>query len=101
MNAIYSGLPTAELTRVILDYVIPDDQLSGLYHVASSPINKFELLKLVAEKYGKKITITPDETVCIDRSLNADKFHAATHYVAPDWPQLVNIMHDSCNLVRD
>ena len=42
-RAVFSGLPTVELARVIHDYVIPFTSINGLYHVSSSPISKFEL----------------------------------------------------------
>jgi dTDP-4-dehydrorhamnose reductase len=35
----------------------------------------------------------PDDTVVIDRSLNADRFRAATGYAPPGWPELVNSMY--------
>lgn len=93
-RAIYSGLPTVELARLVRDVVLPHTELFGLYHVSSSPIAKFDLLKMVAEAYGKSIEIVPDDTVVIDRSLNADRFREATGYVAPSWPELVKRMHD-------
>jgi dTDP-4-dehydrorhamnose reductase len=92
-KAIFSGLPTVELARVIRDVVMPRPELRGLYHVASSPINKYELLQLVAKTYGKQIEIIPDAQLVIDRSLNADHFRAETGYVAPSWPELVKSMH--------
>jgi len=91
-RAIFSGLPTVELARVVRDIVIPKPELSGVYHVASEPISKLELLRLVAEVYDKSIDIVPDEAVVIDRSLNADRFRLATGYVAPPWPDLVRQM---------
>ncbi|MCC8467248.1 MAG: SDR family oxidoreductase, partial [Rickettsia endosymbiont of Eriopis connexa] len=51
-KAIYSGFPTVELARIIRDFVLPNKELHGIYHVASKPINKLELLKLVAEIYN-------------------------------------------------
>ena len=94
-RAIFSGVPTMELARVIRDIVIPRPDLSGVYHVGAEPISKLELLKLVAGVYGKSIEIVPDETVVIDRSLNAERFRLATGYVAPPWPELVRRMFDS------
>ena len=95
VHAIFSGLPTVELTRVIMEFVIPRPDLYGLYHVAAKPINKYDLLKLVAEIYGKKINIVPDEQLYIDRSLNAKRFEDATGYVAPSWPSLIEALHHS------
>lgn len=93
-RAIFSGLPTVELARVVRDVVLPRADLSGLYHVASSPIAKYDLLKLVAQVYGKAIEIVPDDAVLIDRSLNADRFKEASGYVAPPWPELVKSMFE-------
>ncbi|AZD81017.1 dTDP-4-dehydrorhamnose reductase family protein [Pseudomonas chlororaphis] len=93
-GAIFSGLPTMELARVINEYVLPRPDLHGLYHVAAKPINKYDLLKLVAKTYGKETEIVPSDRLTIDRSLNADRFREATGYVAPEWPVLVQNMHD-------
>lgn len=93
-RAIFSGLPTVELARVIRDFVIPAPRLSGMYHVSTVPISKFELLKLVAHAYGKKIEIEPSERVVIDRSLDSSRFREATGYQPPAWPELVRAMKD-------
>jgi len=93
-RAIFSGLPTVELARVVCDFVLPSPQLHGLYHVAAKPINKFDLLKLVAQTYGKDIEIVPSDDLVIDRSLNAGRFKAVTGYVPPEWPDLVQRMYE-------
>ncbi|CAN1531338.1 RfbD dTDP-4-dehydrorhamnose reductase [Methylophilaceae bacterium] len=93
-RAIFSGLPTVVFAQVIRDVVIPHPELTGLYHVAAKPINKFELLKLIADVYGKKIDIERDDNLAIDRSLDAKRFQSATGYVAPDWPELIKSMHE-------
>lgn len=91
-KAIFSGLPTVELAQIIRDVVVPRPALSGLYHVAAQPISKFDLITLVAEIYKKNIDIVPDGKLEIDRSLNSDRFHTATAYVAPSWPELIKKM---------
>lgn len=93
-RAVFSGLPTVELATVVRDLVLPRKELHGIYHVASNPINKFDLLKLVAKAYGKNIEIIPSENPIIDRSLNADRFKDATGYEAPEWPALIQRMHE-------
>jgi dTDP-4-dehydrorhamnose reductase len=92
-RAVFSGLPTVVLARIVRDLVIPHTGLRGLYHIAAEPIAKFDLLKLVAEVYGKPIDIVPVDTPVVDRSLDARKFAAATGYVAPIWPELIAAMH--------
>lgn len=91
-RAIFSGLPTVVLAQVIRDVVIPRPDLSGIYHIASQPISKYDLLMLISSVYGKTIEIIPEERLVIDRSLNADRFHLATGYVAPDWAALIKTM---------
>lgn len=93
-KAIFSGLPTVELSRVVRDVVLPRPDLKGLYHVAAEPIAKLELLHLIRDAYGKTIDIVPDDRLSIDRSLNAERFQAATGYVAPAWPELIARMRD-------
>lgn len=92
-RAIFSGLPTVEMAKLIRDYVIPHPELHGLYHVSAKSINKFDLLTLVAQVYGKSVAIVPDEQFAIDRSLNSHRFQLATGYIAPEWPELIKLMH--------
>lgn len=94
-RAIFSGLPTVVLAKILRDVVIPNRDLTGIYHVASQPISKYDLLRSVAKIYKKNIEIVPDDRVVIDRSLSADKFSRATGYVVPDWTQLIQTMHSS------
>jgi dTDP-4-dehydrorhamnose reductase len=92
-NAIYTGLPTVELARVMRDVVIPRPDLRGVWHVSSDPISKYDLLCLVAKTYGKNIEILPDDSVRIDRSLDGTRFREASGYVAAGWADLVRLMH--------
>ena len=92
-HAIFSGLPTVILAQIVRDIVIPDKNLCGLYHVAGQSIPKYDLLKLIANVYSKSIDIIKDEKITIDRSLNSDRFQAATGYTPPDWPELIQLMH--------
>jgi len=94
-KAIFSGLPTAELARVIADYVIPDASLQGLYHVSAEPIDKYALLKLVARHYRVDTEIVPDDAFVIDRSLDSSRFRQAVNYTPPSWDELVVLMRDS------
>ena len=44
-RAIFSGFTTQAIARVILDYVLPHPELSGVWQVASQPISKYDLLQ--------------------------------------------------------
>jgi dTDP-4-dehydrorhamnose reductase len=91
-RAIFSGLPTVELARVIRDYVIPHPELHGVHHVSADPINKFDLLTLISNVYGKKIDIATDDNFIIDRSLDSTRFREATGYQPQPWPELIRRM---------
>lgn len=92
-RAVFSGLPTVVLARLIRDVIVPRPELCGLYHVAAAPINKFDLLSLIAQVYRKQIVIEPDDRLILDRSLDAQRLRAATGYVAAPWEDLIRTMH--------
>ncbi len=88
-NAIFSALPTVELARVIRDFVLPNAGLRGTYHVAGPAISKYDLLQMVARVYGRSNTILAEPLPVLDRSLNAERFEAATGYQAPGWSDML------------
>jgi dTDP-4-dehydrorhamnose reductase len=93
-RAIFSGLPTVEIARLIRDHVLPNPHLHGLYHVSADPINKYDLLRLVADAYGKSIDIEADESFVIDRSLDSSRFRSITGFQPKPWAELVGSMKD-------
>jgi dTDP-4-dehydrorhamnose reductase len=99
-RAIYSGLTTTEFARMLETVVLPSAQLHGLMHVASDPISKFDLLRLVADIYGWHGTIEPYDDFACDRSLRADRFRAATGYHPPSWPSMIAAMKDAASAWR-
>jgi dTDP-4-dehydrorhamnose reductase len=77
----------------VRDHVLPRPALHGLWHVSAAPIDKLSLLRLVAERYGHRVDIDPDDRVVIDRSLDSSRFRAETGWTPPDWPELIRRMH--------
>lgn len=92
-RAVFSGMPTTVLSRVVRDTVVSRPALHGVYHVAAAPIDKYTLLRLIAQTYRKPIEVEQDDQLVIDRSLDASRFSEATGYVAPQWHDLIQIMH--------
>jgi dTDP-4-dehydrorhamnose reductase len=92
-RAIYSGMPTVILVRVIENVLFNFPRLSGLYQVASNPISKYNLLKLIAQVFQKSIHVAPNDSVVIDRSLDGSLFQEATGFVAPSWEVMVEKMY--------
>ena len=93
-NAVFSGLPTVEIARIIRDYVIPSPHLHGLYHVSADPICKFDLLCLIRNAYQRATEIVPRDDYVIDRSLNSDRFRCATGFEPERWPEMIRRMRD-------
>jgi hypothetical protein len=48
--------------------------LNGLYQVASTPISKYNLLKLVALSYKKEVEVIENNTVVESKILSGEKF---------------------------
>lgn len=92
-RAMYSGFPTIELAKIISDYILPNENISGVYHVSSVPISKYDLLCLIADRYVKKIEIEPSEDIVLNRSLDSSAFRSLTGYTPPSWPELINKMY--------
>jgi len=92
-QAIFSGLTTRRLARLIGEVITDHPALSGLYHVAADPIDKLALLTLVRDAFELPVELVPDATVRIDRSLDGSRFRAATGFVAPDWPTMIAELH--------
>ena len=93
-KALFSGLPTVEVARLIRDFVLPNAQLRGLYHVSADPISKYDLLRLVADAYGKAVDIQADESFVINRSLDSSRFRAITGFQPKPWDDLVQSMKE-------
>jgi dTDP-4-dehydrorhamnose reductase len=94
-HAIYSGFPTIELAHIISEYVFPNPDLKGVYQVSSDPISKYDLLKIVADKYKKDIEIESYGDFYQDRSMDSTKFRNITGYVPPSWQELVDKMYQN------
>lgn len=88
-KAIYTGFTTLEMSRIIENMLVKHPEASGVYHVSSDPINKYELLLLFREKLEHNIEIMPDETFCCDRSLDSTSFRKEFTYTPPPWETMI------------
>jgi dTDP-4-dehydrorhamnose reductase len=93
-RAVFSGFPTVEIARIIDQYIIPNASLNGLTQISADPIDKYTLLNLIKEIYGKAIEIQPDDSIVIDRSLDSSRFRKLTGYQAPSWEEMISAMFD-------
>jgi dTDP-4-dehydrorhamnose reductase len=87
-EAIFSGLPTVELSRTVRDLIVTPSQFTGVWHVASQPISKFDLLTRINAALDLGLDIQPSSSVRIDRSLLDVRFRSATGTTTPGWDEL-------------
>lgn len=78
-QARFSGLTTAALAAALADIVERHPTLEGLYHVASEPISKYDLLHRLNQVLSARVQIEPSDEVRIDRTLDGSRFAAATN----------------------
>lgn len=91
-RAFFSGLTTQVLAEIISSLLVDFPKLQGVYHIASDPINKYDLLTRIQKTYLISITIEPDHTIIIDRSLDAKKFRNETNIQIPSWDNMIEKM---------
>ena len=90
-NAIYSGFSTAVLADLIGDLAARSDAPAGLYHAASAPISKYDLLVQLRDALGwRDVTIEADDAFRCDRSLDAERFRAAAGWTSPTWERMID-----------
>ena len=70
-EVMWNGVTTLECAKFI-DWAI-SQKLSGLIHLFSKKISKYDLLNLAKEVYGKKIKILPDSNIKSDKTLSTER----------------------------
>ena len=85
----FSGLTTIALSELIGDLIESCPNLTGLWHVSSDPITKYDFLLLVARAFGTKTRIDRDLSVRSDRSLDSSRFWSATGLMQPRWETMI------------
>ena len=88
-RAVFSGLTTPEQARVVERILGQNPRQSGLYHLSGDAINKFELLQLIARRFGLATLVEPDDALVIDRSLDSTRFRIDFGYQPPSWDEMV------------
>ena len=84
-NAIFSGLTSLEIAKILHKYIIPNKNLTGTYHLSGKAINKYDLLNLIKTIYKKDIKIKLDRKIKINRSLNSNILQNKIGYKPVSW----------------
>ena len=90
--AVFSGFPTIVLADIMANLIVNHKKMSGLYHVSSQPICKFDLLVLLKKAYKIEIEIEPFEDFKIDRSFDSTKFKRETGFQPTSWEEMIERM---------
>jgi len=88
-QAIFSGLTTNELSRVVERMLVDHQNARGVFHVSSSPIDKYSLLMLFRKYLSPDVEVVSDARLVIDRSLDSTRFRNEFGYQPPTWEAMV------------
>jgi dTDP-4-dehydrorhamnose reductase len=88
-RAIFSGVTTAEMARIVARIWTEASDLEGLWHVAAAPIDKCTLLTLLDTAFATQTAIEPDDSVVCDRSLDGTAFRRRLRYAPPAWETMI------------
>jgi len=89
-QVIYSGFTTHEMARIVEKILLERPTASGIYHVSSAPISKYELLCLIKKKLRLSVEIIPDDEIRCNRSLDSTRFRLEFNYVPPTWNAMID-----------
>ena len=93
-KAFFSGLPTIYVAKFVHHYVLNHSDLTGLYHLSVDRIDKFTLLSMIKEVYGKGANIENYRDFSIDRSLDSSRLRAEVGFEPPSWLELIQEMNN-------
>lgn len=91
-NATFSGVTTIELSHLVVDIIRKYNHLSGLYHVASDPISKYDLLIKLNNAYKNNTIIEKFGGERSNRTLNGSKLKKGIGYRPPSWDRMIEEM---------
>lgn len=100
-ESIFSGFPTITLSKLLKKLILEHRELTGLYHIASDPIDKYSLLEMINQEMDLCIDIQKVPGMKCNRSLNGSKFNKETGFSPLDWPAMVKeLVHESNDHTR-
>ncbi len=85
----FTGLTTSALTGLLAQLFRSDSQVSGVYHVASEPISKYQLLLRLRDAFGLQVEIRQVSSPKINRTLDGSRFVMDTQIAVPSWSEMI------------
>jgi dTDP-4-dehydrorhamnose reductase len=100
-QAVFSGFSTAAFSAILARVIEDFPGMEGVWHVASTPIRKYDLLMLIRDEYRLPLAVEPTDDVVCDRSLDGRRFREITGIAAPSWPEMIEaIRRDPTSYAR-
>jgi dTDP-4-dehydrorhamnose reductase len=87
---LYSGVTTAYMADFVAGEIAADSPLSGLWQLAAPTIDKYSLLVLLRDAFGRDIEIELDDVPECDRSLDGSRLAAVRPDVRPNWQAMIH-----------
>lgn len=97
-RALFSGLTTHELSRIIERLLVGFPTASGLYHVSAAALSKFDFLIQLRDRLALPVEIVPDDAVRIDRTLDSTRFRTEFAYRPPSWDRMLDELVDDIRM---
>ena len=91
-NALFSGLTTMAIKKILETILTNKLELKGLYHVSSNVISKYDFLEKINQVYNKDIKINEDYSFNINRSLNSSALQKEIKYKVDTWDVMIKEM---------
>ena len=89
-NAIYSGITSTQLSKIIISILNKNKNIYGLYNISSEPISKYDLLKFLNKISNRTdLIIEKDTQFKCNRSLNGDLFFQTFGILVPNWTKML------------
>jgi len=97
-NVIYAGITTIKMAEIVTILIDKFPNLAGVYNVSSSPVSKFELLKLFDKEFKISSGISPNDLVVSNKNLISNKLFSIINFPIPNWNNMVLQLRDDCIL---
>lgn len=89
-KAMYSGVSTHVMSRVVLDIIENHPEISHLHQLSTAePISKYDLLCLARDAFKLDIEIIPDDSFEIKPTLDSAKLRTAMDVKVPSWEEMM------------
>ncbi len=88
-KVMYSGVTTSVMADLVADLIQMSKKLTGLYHVSSKPISKYDLLVKMNSVFKLNMTISPDFQKQSNKILDSKKIATEIGFHCPLWDEMI------------